>query len=277
MPKQRNNQRAKKSFTPIKRAALKIAAFLVVISLAVLSMLAAVSYAFRNSDYFRIKEVMLSEDNIADLSYLKGENIFALDLDKESIYILEHYPSYSSVRLIRILPNRIYAFFIKRKPLAVVKLYRVFSVDKDMVLFELPEGQQEIDMPVITGLETKIFGPKTGVKYNVRELAFALNTLKAFRYNRVLRFYRVKRIDVSNISSASVFVESPFKQALVTKTGAQISPGLIEIKLGENWLRDKIGILAMILTEGKSDLPNINYIDLRFRDPLIKLKDNNAK
>lgn len=249
----------------------------VVISLAVLSITAGVIHVLKNSDYFRIKEVLTNEENIADLSYLKGENIFALDLNKESKYILGHYSSYSNVRLVRILPNRIYALFIKRKPLALVKLYRVFSVDQDMVLFEAPKDLADSQLPVITGLDTKIFGPKIGARYNIKELVFALNTLKAFRFNRVLRFYKVKRIDASNVNNASVFVESGFKQVAFTKPGKQELSGWIEIKLGDNWLKDKVGILAMILTEGKNDLPNINYIDLRFNEPLIKLKDNNVK
>jgi len=267
MPRQKNNSRAKGSYGFAKRFVIKFALIIVVISLAVLSIGVALAYVFKNSDYFKISEVAINEGDIADLSYLKGENIFALDLNRESGYILEHYPSYANVRLVRILPNRIYAVFVKRKPLALVKLYRVFSVDQDMVLFQPPEDLANSVLPVIGGLETKIFGPKAGKRYNIKELAFALNTLKAFRFSRVLRAYKVKRIDAANINNASVFVEVP----------GRIPSEWIEIKLGENWFKDKVGILAMILTEGKKDLPNIRYIDLRFKDPLIKLKDNNAK
>ena len=271
MPK--NNSRAKNSYGFVKRLVIKLTLVTLLISLAVLSIGTALVYVFKNSDYFKISEVAISEGDIADLSYLKGENIFALDLNRESGYILEHCPSYANVRLVRILPNRIYAVFVKRKPLALVKLYRTFSVDQDMVLFQPPEDLINSPLPVISGLETKIFGPKVGKQYNVKELAFALNTLKAFRFSRALRTYKVKRIDTANINNASVFVEAPNR----LKSGTEASGGWIEIKLGENWFKDKVGILAMVLTEGKKDLPNIRYIDLRFKDPLIKLKDNNAK
>lgn len=277
MPRQKNNSRTKGSYAFIRGLVIKLVFLAVVISLAVLSVSMAIGYVLKNSDYFKIQEIAANEGNITDLSYLKGENIFALDLRKESRYILEHYPAYSNVKMVRILPNRVYAVFVKRKPLALVKLYRVFSVDQDMVLFEPPENTPDSQLPVITGLETKIFGPKMGKKYDVKELAFALNTLKAFRFIRGLRPYRVKRIEVANINNASVFVEVPNKQVAFVRSGTQEFSGWIELKLGENWFKDKLGILAMILSQTKNDLPNIKYIDLRFKDPLIKLKDNNAK
>lgn len=215
---------------------------------------------------------MSSEGNPVDLAYLKGENIFALDLNRESGYILEQNPAYRSVILVRIPPDRIFAYFIKRKPIALVKLYRFFSVDQDMVLFEAPQDTLDSDLPLILGLETKIFGPKVGKRYNTKELGFALNTLKAFRFNRVLRYYRIQKIDVANLNNASVLAALP-----VVAAGAQEAPSFILIKLGEDGLKDKVGILATLLVQSKNDLPRIKYIDLRFKDPLIKFKENNAK
>jgi len=278
MPRTKDNSRQRNIFGFIKGLIIRLAVISVVVSLAVLFIAAAVVHLAKTSDYFRVREVIIGEGNIADLSYLEGENIFALDLTKESRYILEHYPAYRKIRLVRILPDRIFADFLKRKPVAWVKLYRIFSVDQDMVLFEAPVDTRPPDLPVITGLETKIFGPKVGRRYNIKELSFALNTLKAFRFNRILRFYKVKRIDAANINNASVFVALPVRPmpSINSAAGGGLA-AWIEIKLDEDWFKDKVGILAMLLMQTKNDLPNIKYIDLRFKDPLIKLKDDFAK
>lgn len=207
-------------------------------------------------DYFKIKDIVNLEGEISELSYLKGQNIFDIDLKKESRYILELYPNYKKIRLIKVLPNRLFVDFIKRDSLGLVKLYRYFCVDEDSILFDTSGEIGQSDLPIILGLDTKIFGPKSGRKYNIKELTLALNIIKELKANRRLKDYRVKTIDVANPASASFFMD----------TG-------LEVKLGEDDIKDKIGILAGLLIRVKNDLDNIRYIDLRFKDPVIKLKD----
>lgn len=268
MRKRKPNSVAGRPLWITQGLAIKITVIIAIICLAVLFTTANISRTLKNSDYFRISEVITNEGNAVDLAYLVGENIFALDLSRESGYILEQNPVYRSVRLIRIPPGRIFAYLVKRKPIAFVKLYRIFSVDADGVLFTVPQDLEILDLPLVTGLETKIFGPKVGRKYNVKELVFALNTIKAFRFYKGLRSYRIKKIDVANLNNASVFVEIALKAGL---------PQWMEIKLGEDGLKSRMNILATVLTQARQDLPNIKYIDLRFKEPLIKLRDGNAK
>src|SRR4030043_154262 len=115
----------------------------------------------KDLDCFKVKEVLFNKtEEGLDFSYLIGQNIFNLDLRKESRYISELYPAYKKVGLVKILPNRLFIGFTERRPLAYVKLYRYFFTDGDLVLFGMPQGPQVLDLPVIAGLETKIFGAK---------------------------------------------------------------------------------------------------------------------
>ncbi len=166
------------------------------------------------------------------------------------------YPSYKKIRVIRILPNRLFVDFIKRKPLAYIKLYRYFCVDEDMVLFDASGQLEEKDLPVILGLDTKIFGPKSGKIYNIKELALALNIIKEVRRNKMSKVYAIDRIDVTNLSNASFFILN-----------------VLEIRVGQDDIKDKIDILNSLLIQLKNDFGNIKYIDLRFKEPVIKLKD----
>lgn len=239
----------------------------VVIILLVLSCMIGYSWNFLSgSGYFRVKNIVARYGNAEDLSYLKGKNIFSIDLKYESARILEICPDCSKIRLIRLLPDRIFVDFIKRTPCAFVRLYRYFAVDQDGTLFYASVSPEELGLPVISGLETKIFGPKPGKKYNIRELWVALNIIREIKANRVLKNCRINKIDVTNINNISVFL--PFS---VAKTEKEFEN--LEVKLGADKIKDKINILSDLIIATKNDLSNIKYIDLRFKEPVIKLKD----
>ncbi len=226
-----------------------------------LALMLAIGYIWRvlkTSDYFTVKDIISKEGDTARLSYLKGKNIFSVDLKNESGYISQYYPNTSSVKLTRLLPDRIFVDFIKRKPVAFIKLYRYFTVDQEGVIFYTPEQPQDLELPVISGLETKIFGPKPGKRYNIKELALALNIIREFRGNRALKNYKLKKIDVGNPANTSIFTEKESEN--------------LEVRLGADNIKDKLAILVAFIIQAKNDLAKIKYIDLRFKEPVIKFK-----
>lgn len=234
-----------------KRAVITI----IVLFVFFFSLLSAVS-ALKNLDYFRIKNIICNGSGPIKLSYLKEKNIFAIDLEKESVYISGLYPAYRKIKVFRVLPDKLYVDFIKRRPLAYVRLYRYFCVDDDLVLFNIPEEEKGQDLPVITGLDSRIFGVTSGKRCNLAELAFALNIIKEARANTGMKSYKIARIDIANANNASFFV----------------SQGL-EVKIGADNLKGKMNILSSLLNQANSATASIKYIDLRFKQPVIKLKD----
>lgn len=241
----------------------------VIITFVILFFIVAASKSnLKNLSYFLVKDILAKGiDSIngpyyyrgarpPDLSYLKGRSIFNIDLNEEAKQLSQLYPAYKKIRLVRILPNRIFADFVIRKPLAVVKLYRYFLVDEDALLFDTVADIRECDLPVISGLETKLFGPKPGkVCSNTKELILALRVIKEARGSG-LKDYKIKTVDVTNAVNASFSILDN-----------------LEIKIGENDIKNKMGILKNLLIQAKNDLRNIKYIDLRFKEPLIKFKD----
>lgn len=217
--------------------------------------------AIKQLDYFTIQDIIVKESNLGDFSYLKGRNIFTVDLKKESEYIFSSYPVYRKVRLIRILPNQLFVDFLKRRPLAYVKLYRYFYVDEEVSLWSADTSPEELDLPVIVGLDTKIFGPKTGQHYTIPSLVLALDIIKEVNLNKTLKQYKLKRIDAKNADYVSCFVP--------TLAGFED----VEIRINQEDMKDKINILAGLVSQLKSGLSAIKYIDLRFKEPVIKLKD----
>jgi hypothetical protein len=219
--------------------------------------------------YFTVKDVLTRNADAVNLSYLKGKNIFTIDLDKEAGYIAEMYPNYSRVRLARVFPDRIFVDFIKPKPVAEVKLYRNFVVDEDAVLFYPAADGQVTGLPIIIGLETRIFGPKPGKRYNIPELILALNIIREIKNNRAFKDYSIKKINVANTSNASIFFPLALTPADIQ---AAKKPQELEVKISQEDLKNKIAILGGLLVASKDELGNIRYIDLRFKEYVIKPK-----
>lgn len=247
--------------------------FILIILLALAFILGYIWRILFTSDYFLVKDVVSKEALSVDLSYLKGKNIFSLNLARESAVIARGCPDCSRVRLARVIPNRIFVELIRRKPLALIKLYRYFAVDEDGFIFTSLAQPDDSGLPVITGLETKVFGPKLGVRYENKELLAALAILKEAARTPLLRDYRIQRIDTAGIGN--ITVQIPLAQSVVAyaKWKAPEKKELLEIKFGQGNIRDKVVIMAGLINQEKRNLSNIKYIDLRFNEPVIKFKD----
>ena len=156
----------------------------------------------------------------------------------------------------------------------MVKLYKYFAVDEQGFLFNFPNQPQESGLPEIVGLETKIFGPKSGIKYSIKELLLALNIIKEVKKNRLSEEYKIKKIEVANPASASIYFILSSSGANNPESKKNPDTEYLEIKIGQEDLNNKIVILAGLMKQARKSLFNIKYIDLRFKEPVIKFKDN---
>ena len=255
---------------------VKLLAVLIVIVLILSFAVILLGRAARNSSLFKIRDIVIREGGAAgskiDLSFLIGRNLVAMDLEQEERNIAAIYPGYRQIRLIRVFPDRLYACFIRRQPIACVKLYRYFYVDNDAALFDIPADTAQLsnELPVIYGLDKKISGPQAGRTYNLNELLLGINIIKAVKNNRQLRGLKIKRIDINNPANAALTI-------LLPEPAGALPPDGIEIRIGQEYIGDKINILASLLLQGRKDWDDIKYIDLRFKEPVIKFNEKNDK
>ncbi|MDD3274159.1 MAG: cell division protein FtsQ/DivIB [Candidatus Omnitrophica bacterium] len=208
-----------------------------------------------------------------NFDYLKGRNILSLNLGAEARRAYLSCPDCRKVRFTRVLPGCVVADFLKRKAVAVARFYKNFSVDEQGVLFE-PGGAQP-DLPVIYGLETKIFAPRPGMKNKCRELTLALDVIRGFNGNKAFKGFALKKIDVSDPESAGFFILLPRQEADYSLAHPRTEWRGFEVRTGMNDVPKKMMILGGLLTQWHRDWDDIKYIDLRFKEPLVKLK--NAK
>ena len=254
--------------------------FVLIILLALCFILGYIWRIVTTSEYFLVKDIVSKEVLSVDLSYLKGKNIFSLDLPKEAAIIFKSCPDCARVRLARIIPNRIFVELIRRKPIAFIKLYRYFAVDEDGYIFSSiiqpndPNlNASQASLPVITGLETRIFGPKPGTKYENRELSVALLILRETARTPIFRNYRIQKINIAGIDNITVQIPISQPQTVYANWKAPEKTEFLEVKIGQGNIRDKVAIMSGLINQEKQNLGNIKYIDLRFNEPVIKFKD----
>ncbi|MBU0503071.1 MAG: hypothetical protein ABH882_04185 [Candidatus Omnitrophota bacterium] len=225
---------------------------------------------------FRVRDIIFKGRSTETFSYLIGKNIFDINLKKEANRLSAFYPNYKKVRLVRIIPDKIYIDFFSREPLARVRLYRDLYVDEESVFFDLPDSRAVLDLPFIYGLDKKIFAIKLGKSYNNPELAGALEIIKEIRQNKALNNFKVKKIDLRPGADTVIFGQLFFPGDNNSRMPGNIQLfSVLEIKMSQENIKLKIGILGSIFNHGKESLKDIKYIDLRFKEPVIKFK--NAK
>lgn len=247
------------------RLPLKLIASACVSVIALIFFSITVTQALKKSDYFKIREIVYKESGPLNLSHLAGRSIFSLNLKEEAETAIKIYPMYKKITLVRVMPNRIFADALKRKPLAYIKLDKYFYIDDEAVIFQMPEQQEILRLPQIFGLDKKISGALPGKKYNIKELNLALEIIKETARNPKLKDYNIKKIDLIGPGNISFFVN------FIREEGAV--PKILEIRAGFDNIEEKINVLGALFAQIKEDYKRIKYVDLRFKEPLIKFSD----
>lgn len=246
----------------MRKQKIKLPIKLIIVTLILFALLLYIGSAIANflkvSDYFKIKEVMALNGNVSSglIREFKGVNIFTVGLRKISLDIQRMYPENKLIRVSRSMPDQLVIEFRKRIPVATVKLNKYFFTDCQGVLFATPLDQTKIYIPVIEGLGNKIVDARIGARYQIPELKSAINLIVAAHALGITKKYPIKNIVVSNPD----FIEFTLTNGL-------------KVKITEVKLIDRLGILFSLISKTNLDLNKVEYIDLRFNDPTIKLKD----
>jgi cell division septal protein FtsQ len=253
---------------------------------AALGVLAFIVWSWSANSFFIIRHVQVvpamehaPDGRFLEVAYLKGRNIFSIDLDTEADRISRKYPSFKKVRLIRVPPDRVFVSLATRASIAQVKLgSSVYSLSEDLVFFEPFKGEAGDALPLITGLERKLRSPVMGRRYPYRDLMIGVEVIKAVQVHKGLQGYRVRRIDLSNLNDITFALARPAEVPAVTVPGAaEAAPDagtdLLEVKISQEHLRNKLRLLSELFLQLKAAADTIKYVDMRFSDPVIKLKE----
>lgn len=236
-------------------------------------------------DLFRIRELVVRQgdqgvriDNSGDFSYLLGRNIFSVDLKAEACRVERQYPSYKKIRLIRFMPDKIFVDLLKRQPVASVRAPEPLFIDEAMVLFAAKQAAAGVaarqeNIPEITGIERTAVRVRPGTVCDIPEISTALQIIKQAQLQPGLKNFTIRRIDVASLGNTSIFLLEQSRIWDYTKVLRLQGQEMLEVKIGQDDIAQKMDLLETMLTQVKNNLGSIKYIDLRFKEPVIRFKE----
>ena len=258
-----------------------------VVGILVLFLLAAAGQAvwthLRNSHLFKIKTVVVSDSGMqfikaSRLVNLKGRNIFALDLKPLTDRLQAQYPEIAEIKLLKRFPDQIVVMTKKRTAFARARIRnKDITIDAQGVILSLDSSVSSPDLPWIAGIDLEKTWSVPGRQLQGQDIKTALALIKAFRLNKYLSVYKVLKIDVANLSQIEFYTVfsknhgSPFIDGQISMTDT------LKVIVDQNNIFEKIQMLSLMLSQAKLKLDEINYIDLRFKEPIIGKKMGNSK
>ncbi len=217
------------------------------------------SYFLSNSHYFQIalvsKDPALNFINDGNLEKLIGKNIFDVDLVDLQKNLLAQYPQVAQLRVVRRLPNQLMIVARQRHPFVEIQLKnRAFTLDQHgFILFSTPVAQGTL--PVILGIKETNQRFAIGVPIQSEEMESALNIVRIFKSTPSLLSYQLSKIDIESLAKINLCLSNN-----------------LNVIIDSQRVEDKLKLLTFVLTHGGIRLEEIQYIDLRFQEPILSKK-----
>ena len=215
---------------------------------------------FMNSSFFRIKEISVTDDR--GYTFEEGEseirrlymgaNIFGADLKRISALIRNNFPQVQRVETRRQLPDKLEVDIISRTPVAVIDTAGGIVIDKEGVV--LAVGTNEKDLIRVRGISFFLNMPSRGESIDNPNLQSALLLIQGMRKKMRNQLEDIEYVNISDRNNIIIGVRGT------------------RVKIGTGDFSGKIDTLREMLNDPNIDMNDIQYIDLRFDDPVISVK-----
>jgi len=236
----------------------KVSVLLIVVVLLIAVTMLAGTF-LRESGYFKLRTVDIKASFLDPrsgafisnriLNAYKAKNVFSINLKNIAKYIQNSYGDVRDVVVRISLPDKLVISLKLRQPVALIKSGKFYPVDEDGVV--LPGGSRTDalnDLPIVSGVEIRALSSR--LVY--RKLKLALELLGEIRLTRSL----------ASLGVASINAYDPRNLSFSLKNG-------VEIRIGEENLRERLDLLSKALRDPRLVLENVKYIDVRFKDIII--------
>lgn len=250
---------AKKKQNKISPSLLKMAGIILLALLLGFGLYWGVSYGLLESSCFQVKSVQIDPSLVvidqSDFDRLKGQNIFKIDLRQIQEKLGRRYPQVARLRVTRQFPDQITVVAVPRQPVAQLKDdSSILTIDEHGVVLSTSTPRDE-KFPYIEGLALKGKRVILGQPLGGDDVKAALALISAFQANRVLESYFIQSVNVANTSKIEFVVSNGLK-----------------VYVDHDQLPRKMRLLGFVLTRADLDFNDVNYLDLRFKEPVIGKK-----
>ncbi len=214
-------------------------------------------WIIEKSSYFAVKNVVSTIplrdfDYETKFLYLKGKNIFKVNLKELQKQLQWAYPQAAKVSVLKKFPNTIILDIKVRLPFALAHINRKSTiVDKRGFVISKKPGRE--NLPIIKGIPYNNEKILVGRGIPNKSLSAALNILDEFARSPLSSDYKIKEIVVSNLS----------RIYFILKNG-------LRVIIDQEDVRKKLKTLNILFGRANLNIKNIRYIDLRFKEPVIK-------
>ena len=217
------------------------------------------------SEYFLVRDIEVVDRNPQKIDHSLArlrqapDNIFALDLHGIQRRLEQSYPEIQTVRVSRVLPNKLVLEVIHRRPVAQIELVsragesRVYySVNEEGYVLALCGSEPRRNLPVITGVNMRPQEVEIGRCYERSPIETALALRRQLLARGIWQKYTVTRIDVTHPRSIVFVIDNR-----------------VEVRLGAADSDARLDQLTGILQSAALDRTQSTFVDLRFKDVII--------
>lgn len=209
------------------------------------------------SGYFRVdqirveQQVRVSEGDILDASDIQiGDSLFDLQLHMIGRKIEEH-PWVAKAQVERSFPDQVVIRVVERQARAIIDLDYLYYVDRGGEVFKMLETGDELDYPVITGIDRQFLLDQPDRTRNSLDLALGL--MDQLEQRRIFNLDDVSEIHFDQ------------QDGLIVHTRI----GGVPVRMGKHNFFAKLNRLEAIYEDLEPRLLALKYIDLNVTDRVI--------
>jgi len=216
---------------------------------------------FENAEIFTVKDIQKEPAvqfvRSKTLDQIIGKNIFSVNLRSIQSRLQRQFPEVDKLRISRKFPDTIYLSARKREPFAVLmsNQHEILLDREGYVLsFDtIPSSRY----PLILGFsgQTKFI---LGRPLRSQQVHLALRIIGEVRAQEEVFDWQLSQIEISNLSQIVLLFSNDLK-----------------IIFDRDNIPEKVRTLAVLIKQGNLNYRDINYIDLRLKDPIISYVKQN--
>jgi cell division septal protein FtsQ len=211
-----------------------------------------------SSPVFLVKEVVTPADlqyiDAQTLQRLVGKNILRVDLVSLQHQLQARYPEIDQLKIFRRFPSQIVLTAKRRQAFVCLSTGKQdLLLDKEGYVLSV-NAMAGTRLPIIRGVPL-LRGVVLGKPLRDPELIVALKIVSVFEESDILRKYELSFVDVEN----------PSKILLLFSNN-------LNVLLDKDKIDNVSSQLVLLLAQENLNLNTIDYIDLRFKEPVIRWK-----
>jgi len=212
----------------------------------------------KRAPLFRVDEVVMDPGlHMIDrgaLEKFQGRSIFEVDIAALQKTLQARYPQVDRIRVLRRFPNELIIMAEPREPFAVVQTGdQAMIVDRQGVVLSL-SADEPPPLPRIRGVDALV-APALGQPIHRKDLAVGLSIISSVAGRDRWNLTDIKDIDVGNMS----MIPLNFNNGL-------------QVIMDQDQVPHKVRQLDIVLNQLQLDLKDVNYVDLRFKEPVLGTK-----